>query len=66
MEMWLVIGGFAAVVVLYGAVQWAIDVRRERDHGSYSHWKNPVDPADNAGGASGQQASIGGGGGGEA
>lgn len=63
--MWLVIGGFAAVVVLYGAVQWAIDVRRERDHGSSSHWTNPVDPADHGGGASGQTFSVGGGCGGD-
>ncbi|MEU0084503.1 hypothetical protein [Streptomyces sp. NPDC006274] len=66
MEMWLVIGGLAAVVVLYGAVQWAIDVRRERAHGSNSHWRNPVDPADHAGGASGQTLSLGGEGGGDA
>ncbi|GGT26257.1 hypothetical protein GCM10010271_32420 [Streptomyces kurssanovii] len=64
MEMWMVIGGLAAVVVLYGAVQWAIDVRRERDHGSNSHWRTPVDPADHAGGASGQPFLLGDGGGG--
>lgn len=51
-EMWVVIGGFAVVVVLFGAALWAIDVRRERDHGSNSHWQNPVDPADHGGGSS--------------
>ncbi|MFF8939150.1 hypothetical protein ACF08O_31405 [Streptomyces paradoxus] len=64
MEMWVVIGGFAAVFVLYTAIQWAIDVRRERDHGSNSHWMNPVDPADHGGGASGQTAFMDAGGGG--
>ncbi|MDQ0846121.1 hypothetical protein [Streptomyces sp. V1I6] len=64
MEMWVVIGGLAAVVVLFGAALWAIDVRRERQHGSNSHWHNPVDPADNAGGASGQTFSLGDGSGG--
>lgn len=57
--MWVLIGGFTAVVVLYGALQWAIDVRRERDHGSNSHWRNPVDPADHGGGVSGQTFSAG-------
>ncbi|MER8225869.1 hypothetical protein ABTZ58_36080 [Streptomyces sp. NPDC094143] len=64
MEMWVVIGGFAAVFVLYAAIQWAIDVRRERDHGSNSHWMTPVDPADHGGGASGQTAFMDAGGGG--
>ena len=56
--MWVLIGGFVTVMVLYGAVQWAIDVRRERDHGSNSHWMTPVDPADHGGGASGQTAFM--------
>jgi hypothetical protein len=63
-EIWVVISGFAAVFVLYMAIQWAIDVRRERDHGSNSHWMNPVDPADHGGGASGQTAFMDAGGGG--
>ncbi|MFD7700660.1 hypothetical protein [Streptomyces caelestis] len=58
METWVLIGGSTVAVVLYGAVQWAIDVRRERAHGSDSHWGNPVDPADH-GGASGRTFSMG-------
>jgi hypothetical protein len=62
-ELWVAISGFAAVIVLYGVIQWAIDVRRERDHGSNSHWQTPADPADHAGGASGQTFSMSDGGG---
>lgn len=65
MELWLVIGGIAAVVALYGGVQWRTDVRRERQHGSGHHWRRPVDPADHGGGASGQMGGLGGGSGGD-
>ncbi|MER7664190.1 hypothetical protein [Streptomyces sp. NPDC096193] len=53
-EMWVVVGAFAAVLVVFGAILWAVDVRRDRAHGSSSRWHDPVDPADHGGGASGQ------------